>query len=87
MTPRDLATESELRRAMDVGFRKASERAQNSPEGMRQTARQLRQNAAQMRDSCDRDAMFRLAAEYERRATDRERHAGSRGTGAPLTHP
>jgi len=43
MTPRDLATESELRRAMDAGFRKASERAQNSPEGMRQTARQLRQ--------------------------------------------
>lgn len=82
MTPRDLATESDLRRATDAAFRKASERAQNSPEGMRETAQQLRHNAAQMRDSCDRDAMFRLAAEYERRATDRERHAGFRGTGA-----
>lgn len=80
MTPRELATESELRRAMDAGFRKASERARNSPDGMRQTAQQLRQNAAQMRDDCDRDAMLRLAAEYERRATDRERHPGFRGT-------
>jgi len=82
MTPPDLATESELRRAMDAGFRKASERAKNSPEGMRETARLLRQNAAQMRDSCDRDAMLRLAAEYERRASDGERHAISYSTRA-----
>jgi hypothetical protein len=82
MTPQDLATEAELRRAMDAAFRRASERAKNSPEGMRETARQLRQNASRMRDSCDRDAMLRLAAEYERRANNGERHAISRSTGA-----
>lgn len=82
MTPQDLATETELRRVMDAAFRRASERAKNSPEGMRGTARQLRQNASQMRDGCDRDAMLRLAAEYERRANHGERHAGSRSAGA-----
>lgn len=37
---------------------------------MRETARELRQSASLMRDSCDRDTMLRLAAEYERRAND-----------------
>lgn len=72
MTPQDLATEAELRRGMDGLFRRASERAKNSPDGMRETARLLRHNASQMRDSCDRDAMLRLAAEYERRAANGE---------------
>ena len=82
MTPQDLATETELRRVMDAAFRRASERAKNSPDGMRQTARQLRHNASQMRNSCDRDAMLRLAAEYERRAFNGERRTVSRARGA-----
>jgi hypothetical protein len=39
---------------------------------MREIARELRQSAAPMRDSCDRDMMLRLATEYERRADDVE---------------
>jgi hypothetical protein len=81
MTPQDLATETELRRAMDGAIRRASERFKHSPNGMRETARQLRQSASQMRDTCDREMMLRLAADYERRANDGERDAGSRSTG------
>jgi len=76
MTPQDLASQAELRRTMDAALRRAAERTKNSPDGMRETARELRGNASRMRNSCDRDAMLRLAAEYERRAQDRERHAG-----------
>jgi hypothetical protein len=35
---------------------------------MRQTARELRQRASDVLDSNDRDAMLRLAKEYDRRA-------------------
>ncbi|HEY3916762.1 MAG TPA: hypothetical protein VGL83_03165 [Stellaceae bacterium] len=73
MTPQDLATDAERRKGMDAAFRRASERAEKSPDGMRETARELRRCASSRRDSCDRDAMLRLAAEYERRATDAER--------------
>jgi hypothetical protein len=73
MTPQELATEAERRKVMDAAFRRASERAKNSPDGMRETARELRQNASQMPDSCDCNMMMRLAAEYERRASDAER--------------
>lgn len=75
MTPQDLATEAERRRAMESAFSRASERAKNSPDGMRETARGLCQRASQMPDSSDRDTMLRLATEYERRAKDRERHS------------
>ena len=87
MTPQDLATETERRRAMDGAFRRASERFKNSPNGMRETARQLRENASQMRDSCDREMMLRLAADYERRANDGERHARSSDLTLPGLKP
>jgi len=58
---------------MDAAFRRASERFKNSPDGMRETAQKLRQGASRMRDSSDRDMMLRLAAEFECRATDKER--------------
>ena len=73
MTPQDLVTEAERRKLMDAASRRASERAKNSPDGMRETARELRQSAALMSDSCDCDTMMRLAVEYERRAHDAER--------------
>ena len=57
---------------MEAAYRRASERVKNSPDGMRQTARELRQSAASMPDSCDRDMMLRLATEYERRAENGE---------------
>lgn len=74
MMPRNLAAESERRQAMDA-FRASSERTKNSPDGMRETARGLRQRASEAPDSSDRDAMLRLATEYERRANQRERHS------------
>ena len=73
MTPQDLGTKTERRRAMDGAFRRAFDRAKNSPDGMRETARGLRQRAARMYDSRDRDTMLHLAAEFECRATDAER--------------
>jgi hypothetical protein len=66
--PRELPSETERRKVMAIAFNKASERAKDSPHGMRQTARALRENAARMPDSRDRDMMLRLAAGYERRA-------------------
>lgn len=86
MTPRDLATEAEQRKATAAAFRRASERAETSPDGMRQTARELRESAAAIPDSCDRDMMLRLAAEYERRATDAERRPRALRTTATLWH-
>ena len=73
--PRDLAAENERRQAMDASFRAASERTKDSPDVMRETARGLRQRASQMPNTCDRDAMLRLAAGYELRATLREQHS------------
>jgi hypothetical protein len=67
------AKEAEQRRATDVLFHEASERARNSPRGMRETARGLRQRASDMPDNGDRDLMLRLAADYERRADHRDR--------------
>lgn len=86
MTPRGLATEAEQRKATAEAFRHASERAENSPNGMRQTARELRESAAAVQDSCDRDTMLRLAAEYERRATDAERRPRALRKTATLWH-
>jgi hypothetical protein len=67
--------EAQQRRATDALFREASERAKNSPHGMREAARGLHQRASDMPDSGDRDTMLRLAADYERRADRRERDA------------
>jgi len=68
MTPQDLATEVERRKALDAAYRRASERARNSPDGLRLTARGLRDRAKDMSDAGDRATMLRLASEYERRA-------------------
>ena len=70
MTPQDLATEAERRKATDSASRRASEVAKNSPDGMRETARGLRERAARMPDSGDRKTMLRLAEDYERRAQE-----------------
>lgn len=78
MTPQDLGTKIERRRAMDGAFRRAFEREKNSPNGIRETARELRQRASRMCDSSDRDTMLRLAAEFEFRATDAERRQSLR---------
>lgn len=59
--------------AAEVGHRRATERARNSPAGMRQTARELRVRADTASDSCDRTAMLSLAAEFESRADKLER--------------
>lgn len=75
MMPRTFAVATESLRAVDTAFRASSERASNSPEGMRETAQGLRQRASQMSDSFDRDAMLRLAAKYEGRAKNRDRHS------------
>jgi hypothetical protein len=83
MTAQDRATEAQLRRTMESAFRRASERAKNSPEGMREIVQKLRQNASRMRDSGDRDAMLRLAAEVECRATDAERRHSLRRPDRP----
>ncbi|HWE76037.1 MAG TPA: hypothetical protein VG328_22950 [Stellaceae bacterium] len=72
MIHRGFAKESEQRQATEASFHVASERAKNSPDGMRETARGLRERALQMPDSNDRDTMLRLATEYERRANHRE---------------
>ena len=48
--------------------RKAQERFASSPGGMVETAAYLRRSARNMQDTNDRDAMLRLATEYERRA-------------------
>jgi hypothetical protein len=73
MIPQDLGTKAGQRRPMDAAFRRALERQKNSPNGMRETAQELRQRASRMRDCSDRDLMLRLAAEFECRATDAER--------------
>jgi hypothetical protein len=82
MTPQDLATEAERRKILDAADRRASERVKNSPDGMRETARGLRASAARMPNNGDRDAMLRLAAQYEHRAQDAERRPRLRATGA-----
>jgi hypothetical protein len=46
----------------------AVEQAQKSPDGLRQTARGLRERAQEVVDANDRAAMLRLASEFERRA-------------------
>jgi len=86
MTPRDLATEVERHKAAAAAFRRAEERAETSPNGMRDTARELRDSAAAIPDSCDRDTMLRLAAEYERRAAEAERRPRPLRTMATAWH-
>ena len=75
MTPQNLATEAERRKAEDAALRRESERVKNSPDpdSMRLTARGLRERAKSTPNNCDRSAMLRLAAEYERRADDTAR--------------
>lgn len=70
MTPQDLATEAERRRMLDAAYRRASERAKDSPDGLRLTAQGLRDRARNMPDAGDRATMLRLAFEYERRAAE-----------------
>lgn len=82
MTPQELATEAERRKGVDAAFRRAAEHIKNSPDGMRETARGLRERAVQVSDDCDRNAMLRLAAEYEHRAKDAERRGEHSFTGA-----
>ena len=82
MTVRAAAREVEQSKVMDEAFRGASERAKISPDGMRETARGLRERAAGLPDNCDRDAMLRLAAGFERRAVDAEQPARSNSAAA-----
>jgi hypothetical protein len=70
MTPQDLATEAERRKALDAAYRRASERVENSPDGLRLTAKGLRDRAPNISDAGDRATMLRLASEYERRAAE-----------------
>lgn len=58
----------ELTRALVTARVKDQERYSDSPAGMRATAAGLRQSAAHMVDSNDRDAMLRVAAGFEQRA-------------------
>jgi hypothetical protein len=66
------------RNAEDAARRHAAQRSEESPEGMRLTARGLRLRAEDMRDPRDRDTMLRLAADYERRALALEKVINSR---------
>lgn len=68
---RDLATEAEQRKATAAAFRRAAERAETSPSGLREMAQQFRDSAAAIADSSDRNMMLRRAAEYERREAER----------------
>ena len=86
MTPQDLATEAERRKAAAAALRRAAQRAQTSPSGMREMAQELRDSAAAIPDSCDRDMMLRLAAEYERRAAEAERRPRPLRTTAAAWH-
>jgi hypothetical protein len=70
MTPRDLATEAERRKALDAAYRSASERVKNSPDGLRLTAQGLRDRAPNIPDAGDRATMLRVASEYERQAAE-----------------
>jgi len=58
----------ELTRALVTARVKEQERYGDSPAGMRATAAALRQSAAEMMDSNDREAMLRVAAGFEQRA-------------------
>jgi hypothetical protein len=68
MTPQDLATDAKQRRTMDASFRRASERHENSPDGMRDKAKGLRDRARDMSNPGDRASMLRLASGFEARA-------------------
>ncbi|HEX4195632.1 MAG TPA: hypothetical protein VHY80_21155 [Stellaceae bacterium] len=70
MTPQDLAPETKQRKVMDDAHRRADERAQNSPSGLRSTAQGLRDRASGIKNPGDRAAMLRLAAGYEQRANE-----------------
>jgi hypothetical protein len=68
MTPQDLATDAKQRRTMEASFRRASERYENSPDGMRDKAKGLRDRARDMSNPGDRTLMLRLASGFEARA-------------------
>ena len=58
----------EERLALVLAERKADERYAASLAGMQATAAELRRGAVLMRDSNDREAMLRIAADYDQRA-------------------
>ena len=60
----------EVTRADLEARHKAEARFADSDLGMRATAADLRRRATEMVDSNDRDVMFRLALDYEKRADD-----------------
>jgi hypothetical protein len=80
MTGQETRLEAAHRKALEATRRNTAERAKNSPNGMRTTAQELRNRARAMRDCSDRDAILRLAVQYERRAQELERTTG-RGLG------
>ena len=80
MTRQDLAPEVKLRKLMDDAHRRADERAQNSPSGLRSTAQGLRDRAGKIKNPGDHAAMLRLAAGYEQRANDLDKRLNIRPT-------
>jgi hypothetical protein len=81
MTPRDLVPEAEQRKAKDAAYRRASERHENTPEGMRATAKGLRDRARDISSAGDRAAMLRLASGFEARADALDARIKARITG------
>jgi septin family protein len=80
MTPQDLASEVKQRKTMDDAHRRANERAQNLPTGLRSTAQGLRDRARNMTNLGDRAAMLRLASGYDQRASDLDERPKARTT-------
>ena len=75
MTPQPPDLEAERRKKEEASNRGATSRAENSPDGMRIKAQGLRDRARGMSNPSDREAMLRLASEFERRAKELETHA------------
>lgn len=70
MTRQDKAIAADQRAKADAAYGRAVERARNSPDGMRLTAKGLRERASSIADAGDRAAMLRIASEYERQANE-----------------
>jgi hypothetical protein len=79
MTPQDLAPETKPRK-VDDAHRRADERAQTSPSGLRSTAQGLRDRAGGIKNPGDRAAMLRLAAGYEQRANEVDKQLNIRAS-------
>lgn len=65
--------EAAVAAALHAAHERIAERALNTAEGMRATARELRKNAKTTPSSADSDAMLRIAIGYETRAADVEK--------------